>query len=498
MRKLYTRLFNRQNIPAFQFGIITLCLIFIISPVFAQQQETPSNMQGNIEKYMEETMEMFNIPGAAIAMVHNDEIIYSKGWGITGKNHNPVTKDTPFLIGSNSKAFTALGIMKLVDQKKLELDEPVQTYLPWFTLKDKKLASQITIKQLLTQTSGLSTEIGLSLSDKGIQEKDAIKKNVMQLSDVELVSFPGQSHHYSNANYMILGAIIEEVSGQSFANFMEQNIFRPLQMNHTAADYKRAERNGLTQGYQSWFGISKESTISFDNGGAPYGYIAASVNDMAHYMKALLNGNEMLPQDLMQQMFEPIVPVNKGNSYGFGWRISKMEDDRTLIWHAGSTPDHRSDVFLIPETKWGVVILTNKNHVLEEGRLTQVKHGILQIIQGKEPPTLVKPIVIERWIFIGVFVFLCFIFLLLLKRLFQNNKNNFKKSFWFLLGGSFIVLSLLFIPALLYSLSIPWHSLYVFAPDLAFLAIGVLVLLAINGVISIIIACKRQSVKMLF
>ena len=195
--------------------------------------------------------------------------------------------ETPFTIESISKSLTGLAIMKLINENIIELDDPVQKHLPWFTLEDKQAAAQMTIKQLLTQTSGISTYTGLLLSDKEAEDFGVIKNNVKSLSNVKLASPLGEKHQYSNANFLILGALIEEVTKQTYAEYMEKNVFLPLGMRNAAANHDLAYQKGYLKGYQSWFGIPRKSAVSYDNGGAPYGYITASAKDMIQYLQFL-------------------------------------------------------------------------------------------------------------------------------------------------------------------------------------------------------------------
>lgn len=173
-----------------------MCLLLSVFIIFfattshvLAKQDIKSTLDSYVEKFLEEQQ----IPGASIAIVQKNGVFYSKSWGVTGESEEKVTSETPFAIGSISKSLTGLAIMSLIEEGTVHLDEPVQKYIPWFTLKDKKASSQITIKHLLTQTSGISTYSGLSISDKESKDLDAIKKNVESLSKVKLTSAPGEN-----------------------------------------------------------------------------------------------------------------------------------------------------------------------------------------------------------------------------------------------------------------------------------------------------------------
>lgn len=315
-----------------------MCLLLSVFIIFfattshvLAKQDIKSTLDSYVEKFLEEQQ----IPGASIAIVQKNGVFYSKSWGVTGESEEKVTSETPFAIGSISKSLTGLAIMSLIEEGTVHLDEPVQKYIPWFTLKDKKASSQITIKHLLTQTSGISTYSGLSISDKESKDLDAIKKNVESLSKVKLTSAPGEKHQYSNANFLILGALIEEVSKQPFSEYMEQKVFLPLGMRNAAAENNRAYEKGYLAGYQSWFGIPRKSSVTYDNGGAPYGYMTASASDMVQYIKLLSQhkSNSFLSKSTMKRYLSPYVQTGENRYYGLGIRISNPNSKEEIIWH---------------------------------------------------------------------------------------------------------------------------------------------------------------------
>src|SRR5215216_4729343 len=142
----------------------------------------------------------FGIPGAALVIVQGDQIVHLQAFGVADSSRRPVTPQTPFFTGSTGKSFTALAIMQLVEAGKINLDEPVQTYLPWFRVADVNASKTITVRQLLTMDSGIPRSIGqeqianLDLSDS------AIENNVRALAKIDLIAPPGERYEYSNSN----------------------------------------------------------------------------------------------------------------------------------------------------------------------------------------------------------------------------------------------------------------------------------------------------------
>ena len=180
----------------------------------------------SIDAYIENHMAEIQIPGLALSIVHNDEIVYTQGYGVADPDGTPVTPGTPFILGSTSKSFTALAIMQLVEAGRIELDAFVQTYLPWFTMAGPEAAALITVRHFLAQTSGLSGPV----SDKDLVNPDvsegALETHIRELADYKLARPVGESHEYNNTGYDILGLIVQAVSGQSFETILKNTSSR--------------------------------------------------------------------------------------------------------------------------------------------------------------------------------------------------------------------------------------------------------------------------------
>ncbi|HDR3490562.1 serine hydrolase domain-containing protein [Bacillus wiedmannii] len=473
--------------------IYILCNVLMLyitdSKVYAQQ-----NIKIALDKYIEKFIKEQNIPGASVAIVHNKDVFFTKTMGITGESEKKVTSKTPFAIGSISKSLSALAIVKLIEDKKLKLEDPVQRYLPWFKLKDPQTSSTITIQHLLTHTSGISTYEGLALSDKQSKNSTALQENVMKLSNVKLTTPPGEKYQYSNANYIILGALIEAVTNETYSSYMEKHIFQPLNMNGAAASKETAYEKGYLTGYQSWFGIPRKSVVSYDNAGAPYGYITANLEDMIQYIM-FLNRQEhtqFLKKENIDLYLSSLYKINSEKSYGFGLRTTNINKGDKMIWHSGSTPDARAEIFILNKSGWSGVILTNKNHVLEEPALSVLKNGIISILNGKEPIDPPKNIPFTQSV-MSIVIFVLFITSIMLIKKYKH-KKTVKKLNWLFVGNLFLLVSIIFIPILTYSTSSPWRTIKIFAADVAFITSIIVILLAMNGLISIFIALRRKRV----
>ncbi|HDR4706194.1 MULTISPECIES: serine hydrolase domain-containing protein [Bacillus cereus group] len=468
-------------------NVLVLCIVH--PKVYAQH-----NIKANLDKYIEEFINEQNIPGVAVAIVHNKDVFFTKTMGITGESEKKVTSKTPFAIGSISKSLTALAIVKLIEDKKIKLEDPVQRYLPWFKLKDSQISSTITIQHLLTHTSGISTYEGLLLSDKQSKSSTALKENVMKLSNVKITAPPSEKYQYSNVNYMVLGALIEEVTNDTYSSYMQKHVFRLLNMNGAAASKEIAYEKGYLTGYQSWFGIPRKSVVSYDNAGAPYGYITANLEDMIQFIM-FLNRQEnpqFLKQENMDLYLSPLYKINSEKSYGFGLRTTNINESETMIWHSGSTPDARAEIFTLNKSGWSGVILTNKNHVLEETALSELKKGIISILNGEEPVDIPKNIPLIQIVLLLVTLILFIISIMLIKK--YKHMKSVKKLIWLFIGSLSLLLSIIFIPLLTYSTSSPWRTIKIFAADIGLLTSIIVILLAVNGLLSIFIGLRRKRV----
>ena len=193
------------------------------------------------------------VPGAAVVVVR-DGVVHAAGFGTADASGRPVDARTPFLLGSVSKGITALAVAQLAERGAIDLDSPVRRYLPEFALADADVSGVITVRQLLDQTSGIPTAAGIAPLWEPATTLDA---RVRDLATVAPVSAPGAAYHYSNANYVVLGRLVELVSGgESFEAYLQSNVFEPLAMDHASADPSTSIADGLGDAHRLWFGLA--------------------------------------------------------------------------------------------------------------------------------------------------------------------------------------------------------------------------------------------------
>lgn len=341
---------------------VVVLLVISISPVGQAQQ--PLDIAA-IDAYIENHMAEHQIPGLALSIIHNDEIVYIQGYGVTGPDGTPVTSQTPFIIGSTTKSFTALAVMQLVEAGKIDLDASIQDYLPWFTLADPEQAQQITVRHLLTHTSGFSYLQG----DKDILNDDtsdeALEANIREVADTSLSRPVDDSFEYANTNYDILGLIVQTVSGQSFEDYIEEYIFAPLEMTNSYTSKAQADANGLAVGHTYFFGSPRVSADApYPRRKLPSGFLISSAEDLGHFLIAQLNGGryggaQILSPEYVTVMHQPAVETGfEGWSYAFGW-WTKLVAGEPSVRHGGDTSNFHSDMAFSPTRGWGVAILIN-------------------------------------------------------------------------------------------------------------------------------------------
>jgi CubicO group peptidase (beta-lactamase class C family) len=312
---------------------------------------------GAIDRFVTARMRAARIPGLALGIVKGDQVVYLKGYGRADRSGRLVTPQTPFIIGSITKSFTALAVMQLVEAGLVELDAPVQRYIPWFQVADPQASAQITVRQLIHQTSGLPQLYETQLWTA--QDEGALERAVRFLKNVELSHPPGQSFGYSNSNYETLGLIVQLVSGLSYEDYIEQHIFVPLDMQHSFASQDAAMRDGMASGHRWWFGIPIPVSLPYNRAGLPGGYLISSAEDMAHYLIAQMNGGRYRDNSILSPTGIALThpePVPK--TYGMGWEAIES-NGRIRINHDGGTAHFQASVFFDPGARVGVFVAAN-------------------------------------------------------------------------------------------------------------------------------------------
>jgi CubicO group peptidase (beta-lactamase class C family) len=347
-----------------------------------------------IDGYVEEQMRHLNIPGVSLAIVEGDQIAHVRGFGRAQPDGEAPIPQTPFFIGSLTKSFTAMAVMQLVEAGKVELDVPVQRYLPWFSVADPHASQQITVRHLLNQTSGLPMLLGMTNLADVDNRPDAAERQVRALSTLKLTRPVGSKFEYSNLNYNVLGLIVEAASGECYEDYIRRHIFGPLEMSHSYTSKAEAQLDRLAMGHRFWFGVPIAArNLPVPRGSLASGQLIASAEDMSHYLIAQLNEGrygdaQILSGAGIAEMHHPAAEINEmGMSlghYGMGW-ICEGTGAARIVTHSGIVPDFGGFMALVPEQKKGLVLLFNVNHAMMKMTLDEMGTGAAERLAGRSP-----------------------------------------------------------------------------------------------------------------
>ncbi|MXO87619.1 serine hydrolase [Altererythrobacter aestuarii] len=308
-------------------------------------------------------------PGVAYAIVDHGEIASGARGTVLAGSDEAVTPDTPFQIGSISKSFTALAIMQLVEQGRIDLDAGVGTYLGAFRGQP---SAAITIRQLLSHTSGYSTVQGNAMHGDSAAGEGELAAYAARIAQWNPAHQPGTVWEYSNANYQVLGALIEQTSGEDYATYVESHILAPLGMdNSSVAD--GGPRGEMAVGHRPWFGGHRPFRQGLtERINAPAGGIFASANDLALYLAMMVNGeDDIITAASKAAMLHPASEASP--FYGLGWFI---DGESGTASHSGLVPGTETLATILPSQGKGVAVLVNANGGIGFGENLQLRNAI--------------------------------------------------------------------------------------------------------------------------
>lgn len=347
-----------------------------------------------VDRFVKSEMAAQRVPGLALGIVRDGRIVHQRGFGEADSSGRAVSPQTPFIIGSLSKSFTALAIMQLVEAHRVDLDEPVQRYLPWFHVADEQASKRITVRHLLNHTSGLSPKTGKSFQGNGDTSDMALERAVRKLRSAQLTTPVGTTFQYSTINDAVLGLIVQQVSGQTYEQYVQQHIFDPLAMHHSFTSEADAKRQGLAIGHHYWFGRPAPANLPYNRGILPAGYLISSAEDLAHYVMAQLDdgrydGRPVLSAAGTAELQHPAVPTPAADTdYGMGWFVGPV-NGIPAVFHQGETFNYHANIVMMPKSREGVVVLMNAENSVDlftSGRMGSIATGVASLLAGRQPP----------------------------------------------------------------------------------------------------------------
>lgn len=290
----------------------------------------------------------------SVLVAQGDQVVLSQGYGLADREKGtPNTPGTRFRLGSVTKPFTAMAVLILQAEGKLNVQDRICT-----CIEDCPAAWQdITIHHLLTHTSGIADLTEQPDFDRRKATPSPPLQTIARFKDLPLGFRPGEEWRYSNSGYIVLGAIIEQVSGQSYEAFLQQHIFDPLEMSDTGYDHNRDD---LAVGYadRSRKADYIDMSIPFAAGG-----LYSTVEDLYRWDRALTT-DRLIPRELLDQMFTPQAPTREygGAGYGYGWFIGKPFG-RSWIGHAGGIEGFSAIDSWFPDDETYIILLMNQQDI---------------------------------------------------------------------------------------------------------------------------------------
>jgi CubicO group peptidase (beta-lactamase class C family) len=338
-----------------------------------------SDLEDAIDAIFSDYIEVLRLTGLQVGIVMGDEIVYAKGFGVRNANtQEPVTPESLFHMASISKPFVATGIMQLVEGGKIDLDEPVVTYLPYFKLADERY-SKITVQQILSHVSGMPDVMGEYGWDQPEYDDQALERYVRSLEDREMLFDPGDEFSYSNMAYEVMGDVIAKVSGQTFEEYMQENIFTPLEMENSTFFKPDVPPELATSPH--YISGSVSDIYPYNRAHAPSSTLHSNVLDMANWAVANMNRGTFNEERILEEssyelLWNPYIQLNEERSIGLSWFIGTV-GDQYRIFHGGADVGFRTMFVMLPNESIAVTVLANNERADPSDMVEYVLHTIL-------------------------------------------------------------------------------------------------------------------------
>jgi CubicO group peptidase (beta-lactamase class C family) len=316
--------------------------------------ETNSQLIQKIEAYVKPVFSSTN-PGAAILISKNGNNIFRKSYGMAHMELEiPVEPHMVFRIGSITKQFTAICILILYEKGKIDLNADINNYIDNFSSGNRK----ITVEHLLTHTSGIPNYTDLPEFRKNIRNDITLQERIASIKNLPLEFDPGGKFNYSNSGYFLLGVIIENVSGMTYSDFLQEHIFIPLGMSHTSCEISDRITPGRVSGYAYKDGEFKNAAyISMTQ---PYaaGALVSCVDDLFLFANALYNNTLIKPETFSLALKSTFLTNGDSTDYGYGW-VNYTYNDISFHGHDGGIDGFSCSNLYIPSEKVYIVMLVN-------------------------------------------------------------------------------------------------------------------------------------------
>lgn len=329
-----------------------------------------------VDQLLADTIKERNLPGLSAGVVYDQELIWSKGYGYADLERGlPADADSLYEIGSITKLFNATMLMQLRDAGKLDLDDPIEKYLPEFTMKSRFPDQRPpTFRQVVSHVGGLPREYGFDVGESGQLQQYPAAIVLAGIKDKELQYPAYTGFHYSNLGIYIIGQALQRVAGEPYTQYMQEHVFAPLGMQNTGWEYTEAMKPHRAVGYTpAQADGSRQIAPLFVPGdfGVSAGGIQSSVRDMARFLSLQFcdgpaGGPQVLGGTTLREMRSSLVPApNWMWGYGIGWEVERYPAHNGIC-HSGGTLGFAGKVRAVPDLKLGFVVLINQDTETDE------------------------------------------------------------------------------------------------------------------------------------
>lgn len=338
-----------------------------------------------LQQLIEHEMEQKGLPALSIALIDDQEIVWSRGFGMADPESNvPATAETVYRVGSVSKLFTDLAVMQAVERGELDLDRPVVEFLPSFR-PDNGFDREITLRQLMCHRSGLVREPPVGHYFDATEP--TLEATVDSLNQTAVVLEPESRTKYSNAGIAVVGRALEAVSGVPFAEHVRRRVLEPLGMD--SSDFQPSERTaGLAKAVMWTYDGRQFEAPSFELGMAPAGSMYSTVEDLGKFVSAMLDGGGAVlePHSLAEMLRPQFSEPGATSGYGLGFRLGDL-DGRRRVGHGGAIYGFATELAFLPEEKLGVVVVTTMDFAnAVVGRIADFALEAVIAARSDQPP----------------------------------------------------------------------------------------------------------------
>lgn len=306
------------------------------------------------EEFVRQWMEKNKAPGLTIGFI-KDDYVWVKGFGFADlENKTPAKAESAYRLASVQKSMTAIAVLQLVEQGKINLDAEIQTYVPYFPKKKYP----ITIRQLLGHLGGIPHYVNRNVEQR-IKEHKTTREAVAIFENFDLVAEPGTKYSYSSYGYNLLGAAIENASKQSYADYMREHIWQPLKMNDTRMDDPLAIIPNRVRGYRLVNGEVKNSEFIDVSSRFAAGGTRGTVVDLLRFLKGV-NDGKLLSKENTSLMYAPMKTRDgQPTAYAMGWQIPPFKNRRSIVANDGGQQETRTFILNFPEKNFAIAFAMN-------------------------------------------------------------------------------------------------------------------------------------------